>query len=53
MSKIEVLECRLTVLLDLLRRSLWYLGKDKQSSPPTKKETTEFAKEVRAVLEGD
>ena len=51
--KEEVIECQIVVLKDILRRAQWYLGNDKQSSPPTKAETQEFLDEVRAVLKGD
>ena len=53
MGKEEVSECTIIVLKDMLRRSLWHMNMDKQSSPPTKRETQEFADEVRAVLKGD
>ena len=50
MGELEQLECEITVLLDLLRRSHWYLGPDKQSSAPTVGETQVFLDEIRDVL---
>jgi len=53
MAKAEVIECQIVVLKDVLRRAQWYLGKDIQSSLPTRQETLDFLAEVRAVLKGD
>lgn len=51
MSDVDVLKCKIVVLRDALRRAQWYLGKDKQSSPPTHDETEEFMREVREILD--
>ena len=49
-SRTEQLISELMVLQDLLRRSQWYLGTDKQSSPPTLEEMKEFLQEIKEVL---
>lgn len=49
-SKIAHLECKNSVLRDVLRRAGWYLGTDIQSSPPTQDEIAAFYHEVRSIL---
>ena len=53
MAKSDELECKITVLRDIIRRAQWHLGVDVQSSAPTRSETEQFLAEVRAVLKGD
>jgi hypothetical protein len=46
----ETIKSQMMTLKDLLRRSQWYLGLDKQSSSPTIEETANFLAEVQNYL---
>ena len=46
----EQLRSEIMVLKDVIRRSGWYLGTDKQALPPTLEQLREFHHEVKEVL---
>ena len=48
----EQLRSEIMVLKDVIRRSGWYLGTDKQALPPTLEQLREFHREVKEVLRG-